>query len=165
MTPWHKGTYLLLNGGVPLPEHPRPRHLGGLSDMPEGEWTAFGGSIYLRLPAIEVPGDHPLRLAWEPMGLSLYKVQHVVVRDLTFRHFQVDGVNLHDLCSDVVLDNVKSLANARAGVTVAGTSAVVLRNCELAGNGRHSLLVTEKAGADVDEATQLSVPPTVVGSP
>jgi hypothetical protein len=165
MTPWRKGTYLLLNGGVPMPEHPRPRNLDGLSALPEGHWTSLGGSIYLRLPAIELPEDHALRLAWEPMGLSLYKVRHVVVRDLTFQHFQIDGVNLHDLCSDVVLANVKSLANARSGVTVAGTSTVVLRNCELAANGRHSLLVTEKAAAEVDEASQLSAPPSVAVLP
>ena len=42
------------------------------------------------------------------MGLSLYKVEHVVIRDLTFQHFQVDGVNVHDLCANVVLDNVRS---------------------------------------------------------
>ncbi|HUG89625.1 MAG TPA: right-handed parallel beta-helix repeat-containing protein [Planctomycetaceae bacterium] len=161
MTPWRKGTYLLLNGDAPLPEHPRPRNLDGLAALPAGHWTALGGSIYLRLPALEEPGDHPLRLAWEPMGLSLYKVRHVLIRDLTFQHFQVDGVNLHDLCEDVVLDNVRSLQNARAGVTVAGTSSVILRNCELRGNGRHSLLVTEKAGAEVDAASQLSTPPTV----
>jgi hypothetical protein len=161
MTPWHKGTYLLLEGGRPLPEHPRPRHLPAAADVPEGHWTAFGGSIYLKLPDLDEPADHALRLAWEPMGLSLYKVEHVVIRDLTFQHFQVDGVNLHDLCSNVVLENVKSLENARAGVTVAGSSAVTLRNCELAGNGRASLLILEKAGAEVDETSQLSQPPTV----
>lgn len=161
MTPWRKGTYLLLEGGRPLPEHPRPRHLGGLEDVPDGHWTAHGGSIYLRLPGLEEPAERALGLAWEPMGLSLYKVQHVVIRDLTFQHFQVDGVNLHDLCSDIVLENVRSIENARAGVTVAGSSSVTLRNCELAGNGRASLLILEKGGAEVDAASQLSEPPTV----
>jgi hypothetical protein len=161
MTPWRKGTYLLLEGGRPLPEHPRPPNLDGLADLAEGHWTAYRGSIYLRLPGLEEPVDRVLGLAWEPMGLSLYKVQHVVIRDLTFQHFQVDGVNLHDLCSDVILENVRSIENARAGVTVAGSSAVTLRNCELAGNGRASLLILEKGGAEVDAASQLSEPPTV----
>jgi hypothetical protein len=162
MTPWRKGTYLLLDEGAPLPEQPRLRNLSGLAEMPEGRWTAYRGSIYLRLPELDAPADHALGLAWEPVGLSLYKVEYVVIRDLTFQHFQVDGVNVHDLCANVVLDNVRSLENARAGVTVAGSSAVTLRNCELAGNGRASLLILEKAGAEVDAGSQLSEPPTVV---
>lgn len=160
VTPLRKGHYQLLLEDRPLPEHRIPTEAAVLPTIPEGHWSAWRGSIVFHVPGGNDPARLPLRLAVQGTGLSLYAVHNVVIRDLTFRYFRLDGVSANDLCRGVVLENVHCLGNGRAGATVAGSSQLILRNCELRGNLRHSLLVTETATADVTTSL-LDQPPTI----
>ncbi|MBW3538633.1 MAG: right-handed parallel beta-helix repeat-containing protein [Planctomycetes bacterium] len=162
LTPWKKGWYLLLDAGRPLAEHECPREAHPATDLPAGHWCAWEGSIYLRLEGFDEPRDRSLALAARGVGLSLYNVRHATIRNLTFQHFQRDGANAHDLCRDVVLENVRLLENGRAGLAAGGTSAVLVQGCEIAGNRRHSVLISEKAGVAIDDASALSAEPTVL---
>lgn len=160
MTPRRKGYYQLLLDGETVPEFRPTETVPQLSQIPQGRWTARRGSIYYHGRPGERPGERGFAYAHFDVGLTLYNVRHVVVRDLTFRHFRLDGMNAHDGCRDVTLENVTCSENGRAGLVAAGTSRVRLRNCKAAGNRHHSLLVSERAEADLEE-TELSVPATV----
>ena len=161
MTPIRKGHYLLLRGFQPIPEHRVDAGAASLSAIPAGLWAAWRGSIYYHSKTLELPEEIPFRFARRTVGLTLYKVQNVEIRDITFRHFLLDGINAHDLCSDVKLVGVKSAANGRAGLSVSGSSHVVLLGGEIDGNKHHSVLITEQGGAEVSE-TKMNQPPTVL---
>lgn len=158
--PWRKGYYQLLLKGKPVPGVVTPRSAQKLPAIPVGGWTAWKGSIYYRSPPLESPLDKPFRFAYRRVGLTLYNARRVNIRGLVFRGFQLDGVNAHDLCEDITLDSVKCEGNARAGIAIAGTSSVRLRNCEVGGNRLHSVLVTELGGVKVVES-KLDKPPTL----
>ena len=159
-TPWRKGYYLLLKDGHPLPEQPCQPEADALPGIPEGHWCAWKGSIYYNPGSLATPADQKLQFAAKSVGLTLYDVHGIRIADLTFRHFRLDGINAHDRCRDVVLENVTACENGRAGLCVAGSSDVVVRDSKLTDNRCHSVLITEQAGAAL-ERTELSQPATV----
>ena len=160
LTPFRKGHYQLVLEDKAVPEFRVPSGATFLPAVPEGQWAAWRGDIYYHIPDHGDPDLLPLRIAGRGVGLTLYDVHGVRVRDLTFRHFRLDGVNAHDRCRDVQLENVRCVGNGRSGATVAGTSELLLRNCELLQNLRHSLLITELATGQVEDS-QLDAPPTL----
>lgn len=93
------------------------------------------------MPGIEPPSQRDFGIAFHDVGLTLYHVYNVRIVDLTLRHFRLDGVSAHSLCRNIVLENVTSTGNGRAGLFVGGTSGVEAVNCTLSGNRRHELLI------------------------
>ncbi len=158
--PFRKGFYQLVRDAQPVPEHPCPRGAKVLPELPEGHWCAFAGDIWYRARRLEEPDRQAYRFARRGVGVSLYNVRGVVVQNLTIRHFRLDGVNAHDLCRDILLQNVTAIENGRAGVTIAGTSSVRIVGSGIRGNRHHSVLVSELGAAEVTD-TQVDQPPTV----
>ncbi|NOX56933.1 MAG: right-handed parallel beta-helix repeat-containing protein [Planctomycetes bacterium] len=158
--PWRKGHYLLLKEGKPVPEETRLREPATLSALPAGRWCVWKGAIYYRAQPLELPSERRFEYAADGVGLTLYNVRFVHISNVTFRHFRLDGINAHDLCRCVVLENVTCEENGRAGLCVAGSSRVQVRNSRLVNNRKHSLLVTERAEAALEQV-QLSQPPTL----
>ena len=159
LTPLRKGHFQLLQHETPVPEH---RYQAGTTlsgQIPPGHWCVWRGSVYFKTAALEDPRKRRFSLASHDVGLTLFGVHDVRVVDVTFRHFRLDGINAHDLCRNVVIENVKSTGNGRAGLSVGGSSHVVVRNCELVDNRTHSLLISELGGAELLD-TQVSEPPT-----
>ena len=58
------------------------------------------------------------------MGITLYEVRNVVIRDLIVQGFQLDGINAHDGVFDALLKKVTCRGNARSGICVGGASRV-----------------------------------------
>ncbi len=164
MTPWRKGYYQLLLNGKSVPELKIPPEARALPDLPAGEWCAWRGSIYYRSSPVDSAPDLPFWFAADEVGLTLYNVSSVHVRDLRFEHFRLDGVNAHDLAREILLERVTCTGNARAGLAVGGSSSVDVRNCDLAGNRLHSLLLSEFGAADLFE-TNLDRPATIAPAP
>ena len=96
------------------------------------------------------------------MGLTLYGVRGVTIRNLTVRHFRLDGISaVHD-CHDVELENVQAVGNGRTGVAVGGGAHVIVRKQPNSRTiGQHQLLITGLGAAEVFES-ELSEPPTIV---
>lgn len=159
-TPWRKGHYLLLLDGRPTPEFHVSVGAAMLPEIPPGHWCAWRGSIYFRSSPGESPQAKSFRYAADGVGLGLFAVENVIIRDLTVRHFRVDGVNVHDLCRNVVLENVAANSNGRAGLFVGGSSSVTVRRCELIGNRRDDLLLSRLGLARLEE-TVLGNQPTL----
>ena len=151
LEPEKKGWYQFIRGDTPVPETPVPRKATKQPAPEPGHWAAWKGAIYYRVLPDEVPPNEPFRIAMYETGVFLYGVRHVVVRDLTLRHFRLDGVNAHDLVDDAVLENITCLSNGRSGVFAGGSSRLVLQGGALRDNRDASLLLREKAKADVRE--------------
>lgn len=160
-TPFRKGNYLLIQDNKALPEIILPPNTRTLPDIPEGQWAAWQGAIYFRTSSLAVPSDLNLSFGVRSMGVTLYDVHDVVVRNLKVRHFRMDGLNAHDRCKSVVLENIIAEENGRSGITAAGTSFLTIQKPTIQNNGRHSVLITEKAGVQIDEETNVSPKPTL----
>jgi hypothetical protein len=159
LTPRRKGFFRLLHDGKLLPEHVvAAKSADKLPDVPEDHWTVWRGSVYFRSkPRVYVPFE-PFRIAYNDVGLSLYRVQNVVVRNVTFQHFRIDGVSAPDLCKYVLLENVNCVENGRAGIAVSGAADIVVRNCALSGNRKEALLITGRGRAKVEESSLTAEP-------
>ncbi len=130
---------LFLNGHA-IPPLPLPRATAYPPRLAPLEWCAIEGAIYFAVEAQRLPPDYKLAYAQLPTGITLYQVDQVVVRNLTIRGFQADGVAAAVGARNVVLDNVTCTANGQSGVCVGGGAQVEIESCKLAGNGGAQLL-------------------------
>ena len=160
VTPWRKGFYQLFRGSERVGEHPLTAS-GSLSDIPEGRWSARGGSMYYHGRPLENPWEHSYRVAQRGVGLSLHRVQDVLIRDLTIVGFRVDGAHAVDQCRGVSLSNVTLQHNGRAGVAVSGTSEILLNKCRVIDNARDSVRISGLGAADLKEC-QITQPVRVI---
>jgi hypothetical protein len=160
-TPLRKGNYQLILDDKALPKTDVPPNSRELPELPEGHWAAWRGSIYLKTSTLEEPIDLNLWFAVRSMGVTLYDVHDVIVRNLKVRQFRMDGINAHDRCKNVTLENITSEENGRAGITAAGTSFLTIEKPIIKDNGMYSVLITEKAGVQIDDETQVQPAPTL----
>jgi hypothetical protein len=115
----------------------RPEAIPNLNPL---EWCLSDGMIYFRVDSDKLPDEYPLTYAAQTVGITLYQVRGVLIRDLIVEGFQLDGINAHDRATECVLDGVIARGNGRAGVAVGGASEVRLINCLLGDNGDAQLL-------------------------
>jgi hypothetical protein len=152
-TPRRKAFYQLIDHDQALSETPVSRDAQKLPELPEGNWCAWRGSIYYRV--LSGPGgpnpqsEVPLAFAAEEVGITLLDADDVVIRNLELRHFRLDGINVHDRCQNVLLDNVRLIENGRAGLAVGGASLVGIKDSELRGNRVTQVLNAEVAQTEI----------------
>ena len=149
--PRRKGHYQLLLNGEVVPEFIVPSTATKLPEIPKHKWAAWKGEIYYQGEVGEQISEQDFRFAYHSVGLSLYNVHDVRVDDLTFRYFQLDGINAHSLCRNLKFNKIKSLGNGRAGFFVGGTSDVALTESDLRNNRKNSLLIRGLAGANLQK--------------
>lgn len=160
-TPLRKGQYLLIVENKPLPETPVPSGSRQLPPIPDGNWAAWKGSIYYQASPLDEPTDFAMWYAVRSVGITIYEAHDLIVRNLKVRHFRIDGINAHDRCNNILLDNVTAEENGRAGVTAAGTSFVTFKESTVKNNRRYSVLILEKAGVQIDEKSEVIPPPKI----
>jgi hypothetical protein len=130
---------LFLNGRS-IPPLPLPQATAIPPRLQPLQWCAIEGAIYFAVKGSRLPPDYKLSYAELPTGITLYQVDQVVIRNLTIRGFQADGVAAAVGARNVVLDNVTCTANGQSGVCVGGGAQVEIDSCKLAGNGQSQLL-------------------------
>lgn len=160
ITPIRKAYYQLVLDGQAVAETACDRSATELPAIPVGQWCAWRGAVYYQAERGVDPNSMNFWLADEEAGITLLDVRNVVISGLTLRHFRLDGINAHDRSREIILENVTSEENGRAGVTVAGSSQVVIIGGKLTENREHSLLITELGAAAVEQ-TDLDQPPTL----
>jgi hypothetical protein len=106
------------------------------------QWCALEGAIYFNVDRTKLPPDYRLSYAELPTGISLYRARQVLIRDLTVKGFQADGISAAAGARDIVLQNVVCAANGQRGVCVGGASQVTLDACKLYGNGESQLMTS-----------------------
>ncbi len=148
--PHRKAYYQLLLKDVPLPEvrvtDPKVR-----PDLKPGEWCGWKGTIYYNAKPgfAEEPRSLPMAFAYAEVGITLLDVRNVLIKDLTIRHYRLDGVNAHDRAREIILENVQMLENGRAGCAAGGTSLIGLKDCVVQGNREVQLINAEKAQTEL----------------
>lgn len=110
-----------------------------LPALPPRQWCLFQRAVYFRPEGGRTPGSYRLEYCALPVGITLYEVRHVVIRDLIVQGFQLDGINAHDGVFDALLKKVTCRGNARSGICIAGASRVQIDECLVGGNGEAQL--------------------------
>lgn len=144
-----KGHYVFLRNGELVPEQQFPNQDWSADDLELNHWASRSGAVLMRLD----PRISPLEESWEfsalETGISLVDVRNVRISDLKLSGFRFDGVNADNSCRNVVLENVTTTRNGRAGIAVGGSADVTAVNCTVLENGRYSVLITERGGIDL----------------
>lgn len=160
-SPQRKGHFQLILSDKPVPETAVARGAKMLPKIPAGHWAAWRGAIYYQAARYESPAEHAFAFAEGDVGLTLSEVHDVLILGLTFRHFRLDGVSVHSQCRHVVLDDVRSIENGRAGLFVGETSRAEALNCTFTGNRLHNVLVRGRNAA-LRAEPELAEPPTFI---
>ncbi len=110
-----------------------------LPDLQPRQWCMFQRDVYFRTEPGRTPGSYHLEYCAQRVGITLYEVRYVVIRDLIVQGFQLDGINAHDSVFDARLMSITCRGNARSGISVGGASRVLISECLLGGNGEAQL--------------------------
>ncbi len=126
---------MLFLDGQPADRVTVTRSTLNLPELKPLQWCLFERQIYFRPEAGRLPDSYELQYADLPVGITLYEVRNVVIRDLIVQGFQLDGVNAHDSAFNVTLSALTCRGNARSGISVGGASRVRIEDCLCGNNG------------------------------
>lgn len=151
-----KFTYpMLYLAGKPLTRVPVEPEAESRPELAPLEWCLFRREIYFCLEPGKNLYEYDLAEPKHDAGITLYRVQHVVVTDLVVQGFRLDGVQAADLTYDTALEHVVSRGNGRSGVAVVGASKLSLRGCLLGNNGAAQLWLEGYSQTQVFESQLL----------
>jgi hypothetical protein len=133
--PRHKHFNLLFIDGIPTGRAIADPHALRRPELKPLESTVHRGSLYFRVDGTKSPRMYALSYTAQPVGITLYNVQDVVVKNLVIQGYRLDGVNAHDDAQRCVLAGLVCRNNARSGISVGGSSRVDITSCQAGGNG------------------------------
>ncbi len=136
-----KSTHVLYLAGKPAAR--RRAMAGSLGPPPLEplEWCLYEGHIYFRVEPGKLPWAYDLSHTVLPVGLTLYEVRHVVIRDLVIQGFALDGVNAHDGATNTRIVGLTCRGNGRSGISIGGASRVEIEACLVGDNGEAQVRV------------------------
>jgi hypothetical protein len=139
--PYRLHHQILYDAGLPLVEKKAATH-GAVPELAPKEWAIVGGYIYFCTEPGKLPLDYDLACALHPVGITLYEVRHVEIRDVILQGYQIDGINVHSNAFDVEIVDVTSRGNGRSGVSFGGASRASLIG-SLVGDNREAQVRAE----------------------
>lgn len=104
---------------------------GKLPNLLPDQWTHRDGAIYFHTQPRRTPESYAASCAGHRVGITLYDVHDVLVRDLTVRGYALDGVNAHDTVTRADLIGLTCTANGRSGISIGGACRVRVDTCVL----------------------------------
>lgn len=99
------------------------------------QWCLHRGYIYFAVEAGKLPPDYLLSYAHDPVGITLYRVQNVTIRNMIVQGFQLDGINALNSVRNAQLVHLTCRGNGRAGIAVGGASTAGVQSCLVGNNG------------------------------
>jgi hypothetical protein len=138
-SPLRKSYQLLFLAGKPAERIEAAPQATELPELKPLQWCLFERQVYFRTEKGRTPANYALSYTHHPVGITLYEVRNVVIRDLIIQGFQRDGVNAHDSVFGATLIGLTCRGNARSGVSIGGASQVQLDGCLLGNNGAAQL--------------------------
>jgi hypothetical protein len=135
----------LFHEGVPLVRRPYSPFYNKKLELEPRQWALRDGWVYFRVEQGKLPEDYHLSYSELTVGITVYKVEGVVISNVIVQGFQLDGISLNDAVGPTILSGVTARGNGRSGVAVSGVSDVNLQGCLLGDNGHCQLLLQEFA--------------------
>ena len=106
-----------------------------IPDLEPGQWSLVDGWVYFCCDPGKAPTQYDVRYCKHQTGITLYEVNHVLIRGLVVQGFQLDAVNAHDAVDNASIDLCKLRGNGRSGLSIGGASRFRLDNCIVGANG------------------------------
>lgn len=106
-----------------------------IPELQPGQWALVGGWMYFQVDEQQTPAQYDLRYCYHQTGITLYSLDHVVIRGLTVQGFQLDGINAHDTVTRCDIIGCKLRGNGRSGLSVGGASRVTVASTIAGANG------------------------------
>jgi len=150
-------TQLLFLDGIPALRAPTLGPLRQEKDLPPRAWRLETGALVFRAERNRLPTDYKPSIARHPTGITLYKVNDVILRDVIVQGYQIDGIQAHDAGTyqPVVIAGCTARGNGRSGIAVVGASAVAIDGCLVGDNGESQLFVSGPADSSVTNSRLL----------
>ncbi len=146
--PPKKSFSLLYLDGKPAQRH-KVLERGGIAKLEPRQWSLFEGALYFCVEEGHLPQTYDLAFTGLQVGITLYEVHDVVVRDLVVQGFRLDGVNAHDGVHGATLNGLTCRGNGRSGVSIGGASRVRMEACLVGNNGAAQVRVEGACHAEL----------------
>lgn len=161
LTLTRKGYYRFFLDEAPVPEQQFATSTWTAADLPLNHWASHRGKVRFRLADDVSPLAQNWTYAAAEMGISLANVRNVRIENLTVVGYRFDGINADGDSREIVLDGVTLQHHGRAGLAIGGMSQVTAIDCQILDNGRASILITERGGAQLENCDLGGVEPTI----
>jgi hypothetical protein len=132
---------LFQTDGKPAPEVKLAPGASQLPKLAEGQWCEHDGRAFFQCGFGKLPLHYRLSYAKLSVGITLEHVHDVRIVDLVVQGYQRDGVNVHDGVLNTSLGGLTLRGNGRCGVSVGGSSQVVVEGCLLGDNGQAQVII------------------------
>jgi hypothetical protein len=99
------------------------------------EWCLYQQHVFFRTEPQRRPQSYAMTFTALQVGITLYEIHHVAVRDFVIQGYQLDGINAHDGVRDTTLSTLNCRGNGRSGISVGGASHVLIDACLVGNNG------------------------------
>jgi hypothetical protein len=132
---------LFQTDGKPAPEVKLANGATRLPKLAEGQWCEHDGYAFFQCAFGKLPLHYRLSYAKLPVGITLEHVHDVRIVDLVIQGYQRDGVNVHDGVLDASLGGLTLRGNGRCGISIGGSSQVVVEGCLLGNNGQAQAII------------------------
>ena len=136
MTPRETTSTLLYLDGKPATSVAVNRDATKVPELAPNQWCIYRGRIYFKCEEGKIPLDYELSLTDLQVGISIYNVRGLIISDLTIQGFRQDGINAHDNVFECELDELRVRGNGRSGISVGGSSRVLIEACLIGSNGK-----------------------------
>jgi len=136
--PDHLAYHQLFYNGVPLNRRTVSNAQGELPELEPLEWSLSNSYLYFRVEHDRLPHNYRLTHSARRVGITLYDVRNVVVRNLIVQGFYLDGINCHDNVYATLVE-LNCRGNGRSGISVGGASRVRVESCLVGNNGAAQL--------------------------
>lgn len=106
-----------------------------LGNLKSKQWCRLEQRLFFCVEKGTTPADYDLQHSVHRVGITLYGVQNVQIRNLIVQGFQIDGISVADNAFDCKLTGVTSRGNGRSGVNIGGASRLIMDSCVIGDNG------------------------------
>ena len=136
MTPRETTNTLLYLDGKPATQVDVKRDSKNVPELAPEQWCIYRGRVYFKCEEGKLPLDYELSLTDLQVGITIYNVRGLIISDLTIQGFRQDGKNAHDNVFECELAELRIRGNVRSGISVGGSSRVVIDACLIGSNGK-----------------------------
>jgi hypothetical protein len=136
--PSHTSDILFVDGA------PAPRGAGrwanGMPMLQPGEFAPWNGWLCYQVARGDVIDRHAFAVSRLNVGLTIYRSNHWIVRNLSFRGYRLDGIRIHGPVEGLQFQFCRFLSNGRAGLASYGLADAGISDSEAIGNGKAGIV-------------------------
>ena len=109
---------------------------GGRPQLEAGQFAPWNGWLTYQLAKGDFIDRHAFAVSRLNVGLTIYRSDYWIIRNLDFRGYRLDGVRIHGPVEGLEFQHCKFLYNGRAGIAAKGLTEAAVLDSESIGNAK-----------------------------